>query len=53
VGGKALPSNETVGGKDARDIELESHLNETTTDSDTGEAIAADGVYDVVALLGP
>src|SRR5438094_9387069 len=44
-GGKGLPGTRTEGGNDDGDTKLREHLNETRSDSDSGEAEAGDGAY--------
>jgi len=44
-GGKRASGQETVGGKHGGDIGLRGRVHATTTDSDVGEAIAADGIH--------
>jgi hypothetical protein len=44
-GGKGTLGDGTVGGKHGRSIEAGNRVHETTTDSGTGEASAADGIH--------
>jgi hypothetical protein len=49
VGGKGLPEKKNVGGKDARYTETFENLNETATNSGTGEEVTRDGIHDIGA----
>ena len=46
AGGRGEPGYRTTGGKDAGNTESRQHLNETTTDSRTGEESTGAGVHD-------
>ena len=50
-GGKRVPVHTTVGGKDGRPTDAEHRLNETSTDSNTGQTDARDG--DALAVPPP
>src|SRR5262249_13698187 len=47
---KGAPDHGTVGGNDGGDTGLHNYLNETATDSTTGEASARDGIHDTRPL---
>ena len=51
AGGKGAPVHTTVGGKDGRPTDAEHRLNETSTDSNTGQTDDRDG--DALAVPPP